>query len=64
MRLQVYDPQGRLVRTLVDRTVGPGRHEIEWDGRNDAGVELSAGTYLYRLRAAGINYSRKAILTR
>lgn len=64
VRLQVYDPQGRLVRTLVAGAVGPGRHEIAWDGRSDAGEELSAGTYFYRLRAAGISYARKAILTR
>jgi hypothetical protein len=64
VRLQVYDPQGRLVRTLVDERVGPGHHEIEWDGRSDSGRELSAGTYFYRLRAAGISYSRKAILSR
>jgi len=64
VRLQVYDPQGRLVRTLVDGTVGPGRHEIDWDGRNESGQDLSAGTYFYKLRAAGISYSRKAILTK
>ncbi len=64
IRLQVYDTQGRLVRTLVDGRIGPGRHEIDWDGRNESGQELSAGTYFYKLRAAGIDYSRKAILTK
>jgi hypothetical protein len=64
VRLSVHDAQGRLVRTLVNEDVGPGSHEIAWDGRSDAGEELSAGTYFYRLRAAGITYTRKAILTK
>lgn len=64
VNLAVYDAQGRLVRTLLDGTVGGGRHEIVWDGRTDAGEELAAGTYFYRLRAAGVNYSRKAILAK
>jgi len=62
--LNVYDTQGRLVRSLVNGTVGPGSHEIVWDGKNDAGEELGAGTYFYRLRAAGITYTRKAILSK
>lgn len=62
--LNVYDTQGRLVRTLVNGSVGPGQHEIFWDGKNDEGEELAAGTYLYKLRAAGITYTRKAILAK
>lgn len=64
VNLAIYDPQGRLVRTLLDGTVAGGRHEIVWDGRGDRGEELPAGTYFYRMRAAGVNYSRKAILAK
>ena len=63
-RLALYDPQGRLVRTILDGTVGPGRHIYYWDGRDDAGRDTAAGTYFYRLTAAGISYSRKAVLAR
>jgi flagellar hook assembly protein FlgD len=52
------------VKTVVDGEVGPGRHAFEWDGRDEAGQEVAAGTYFYRLVAAGISYSRKAILAR
>ncbi|MBD3160905.1 MAG: T9SS type A sorting domain-containing protein [Candidatus Eisenbacteria bacterium] len=62
--LEVLDLQGRRIRTLVDGTVGAGRHEITWSGRDEAGREVSAGTYFYRLRAAGITYTRKAVLTK
>ena len=47
--LRVYDVRGRLVRTLVDEVRGPGRHVVDWDGRDDAGVQAASGVYLYRL---------------
>ncbi len=63
-RLALYDPQGRLVRTIVDGPVGPGHHVYSWDGRNEQGQDVAAGTYFYRLTAAGISYTRKAVLVR
>jgi hypothetical protein len=35
-----------------------------WDGRDDAGRPLPSGVYYYRLRAAGLVYSRPVVLTR
>jgi agmatine/peptidylarginine deiminase len=63
-RLAVYDAEGCLVRTLVDGRIAAGRHEIAWDGRTDDGRELPAGTYFYRLQAAGVTYGRKALLVK
>lgn len=36
--MHVFDLAGRRVRTLVDRTLGPGRHLVAWDGRNETGT--------------------------
>jgi hypothetical protein len=50
--LDVFDAQGRRVRTLLDgaaRAAGP--HSAEWDGRDDGGVRLASGVYVFRLRA-------------
>jgi hypothetical protein len=60
--LSVFDAQGRLVRRLVDGLCEAGRTEVRWDGRDDAGRTLPSGLYLYRLRAAGLEYSRPALL--
>jgi agmatine deiminase len=64
VRLTIHDPEGRLVKTVVAGQVGAGRHEYVWDGRNDQGREVAAGTYFYKLTAAGISYARKAVLAR
>jgi flagellar hook assembly protein FlgD len=49
VRLQIYDVLGREVRMLVHARHGAGRYVVQWDGRNEAGESVAAGTYLYRL---------------
>lgn len=51
--LEVFDLQGRLVRTLASGHMPAGSHEARWDGRDDSGNSLGAGLYLARVRANG-----------
>ena len=51
VELAIYDVSGRLVRTLVDGPVGPGRHAARWDGRDDEGRACASGVYFVRLTA-------------
>ena len=50
VNLHVYDVSGRLVRTLVSRTMTPGHHSERWDGRDQAGQSVASGVYYARLR--------------
>ncbi len=51
--LEVYNVQGRLVRTL-DTTGGYGQNPVfSWDGLDNDGGRLSVGRYIVRLRAEG-----------
>jgi len=47
--LTVHDPAGRLVRTLRQGAMGPGRHPVAWDGRDERGQALPSGIYLVRM---------------
>jgi hypothetical protein len=60
--LTIYDVQGRKVRTLVDRELRAGRHEVSWDGNNDDGQRSSSGLYFYQLRSGDKTESRKMLL--
>ncbi len=63
--LRVYDVGGRLVATLLDGVgFGPGRHEASWNGRDDAGRAVAAGTYFYRVDAKGSSQSRPMVLVK
>ena len=48
--LAIYDVAGHHVRTFVLGHQSPGNYSIIWDGRDDAGRELSDGMYFYRLK--------------
>jgi hypothetical protein len=60
--LRVYDVGGRLVRTLVDGTEGPGEKTVTWDGRNDRGRVVASGVYFYRLTSETYTHTRKMLL--
>jgi len=62
--LEIYDLSGRLVRALVDEHRAAGRYLEVWDGRDDAGREVSSGVYFCRLRAGGFMATEKMILVR
>jgi len=50
--LTVHDARGRLVRTLLRCRLDEGRHQVGWDGQNEAGEDVAAGVYLVRLMTA------------
>lgn len=60
--VSVYDASGRLVRTLLDETRGAGSHDVQWDGRDDAGVTVGSGVYFYRLTAGNHSESKKMVM--
>ena len=51
LRLDVFDVQGRRVRTLHAGAISEGWHTMTWDGRNESGQTQSSG--LYFMRAQG-----------
>ncbi len=62
--LRVYDVDGHLVRTLVDGSLPPGEHLLQWTGTNDRGLPVSSGVYFYRLESGGNALIRKLMVVR
>lgn len=62
VRLDVFDVNGRRVRTLVDGMLPAGSHQVDWDSRGDNRESLSSGVYHYRLSAGGQMVERKMVL--
>ncbi|MCD4829004.1 MAG: T9SS type A sorting domain-containing protein [Candidatus Cloacimonetes bacterium] len=60
--LCVYNLRGQRIATLADEAFEAGRHEIVWQGRDDAGREVGSGVYLYRLRTGGETLVRRMVL--
>jgi len=49
--IDVYDSQGQQVRTLYQGAEDKGEHEVNWDGRDDAGNMVGDGTYTFNITA-------------
>ncbi|MCK4548165.1 MAG: T9SS type A sorting domain-containing protein, partial [Candidatus Eisenbacteria sp.] len=60
--LQIYDAQGRLVRTLVNETMNAGRYSTVWNGRDNNGVEVSSGTYFVRMHTSRYESTSKVVM--
>ncbi len=63
VELCVYNLVGEKVRTLVnDVDHSSGSFDIVWNGQNDAGQEIAAGIYFYRLRfSADKQFTRRML---
>jgi hypothetical protein len=61
---QVFDLQGRAVRTLADREFEAGVHSLAWDGSDDLGREVGSGIYLVRVTAGRQTLERRLAFVR
>ena len=57
--LKIYNIRGQLVRELVNVKKPAGIHSAEWDGRDNFGMVVPTGTYLYVLDVNGFKSVRK-----
>tara|TARA_A100000164_G_C21782363_1_gene711658 strand:- start:253 stop:1041 length:789 start_codon:yes stop_codon:yes gene_type:complete len=60
--ISVYNLIGERVATLVNESKNPGYYFTNWDSKNDLGMPVSAGMYIYQIRAGEYVKSRKLIL--
>jgi hypothetical protein len=62
VRLDVYDVEGRHVKTLFDDMIEAGTRSARWDGTNERGDQVGSGVYFYQLRTAETLLTRKMVL--
>jgi hypothetical protein len=61
--VKVYNLQGRLVKTLADETLAAGRHELRWNGTDNAGQAVPSGVYFVRaVHPDGVDRSRMSLV--
>ncbi len=62
VRLSIYNIQGRLIKTILNRNLSAGNYLYKWDGRNDNGKKVSSGVYITDLKVDDQMKSLKIIL--
>ncbi|NHZ85373.1 MAG: T9SS type A sorting domain-containing protein, partial [Planctomycetia bacterium] len=64
VNIKIFDLLGREVKTLVSETQDAGYKSVIWDATNDHGKPVSAGVYLYQIRAREFVQTKKMVLLR
>ncbi|NQT63822.1 MAG: S8 family serine peptidase [Candidatus Marinimicrobia bacterium] len=62
VNLQIFDIQGKLVKTISSPDAVAGWHKMRWNGQDNNGQTASAGVYLARLQAGEHSQSIKILL--
>jgi hypothetical protein len=60
--LTIYDMLGREITQLVSTTQEAGFRLVQWSGSDSMGRSVSAGVYLYQIRAGEFVQTRKMVL--
>jgi len=55
---------GQKVRTLLAKKIQAGYHSVRWDGKDDNGLAVVSGVYLYSIRAKDFRDVKKMVLLR
>jgi photosystem II stability/assembly factor-like uncharacterized protein len=64
VEVSVFDVEGRLVKTLVSKRMGPGRHQAAWDGRDERETRVAPGVYFIAVRTETTDHNAKVVLLR
>jgi len=62
VRLQIYNLNGQLIRTLSNQTFNPGNHEIAWNSTDEAGQIVASGIYFYKIQVGSFQDTKQLIL--
>jgi hypothetical protein len=62
VNITIYDMLGRQVKSLINQTQDAGFKSVLWNATNDNDKPVSAGVYLYQIRAGNFVQTKKMVL--
>lgn len=62
--IHIFNAAGRRVKTLVrdGEMMPPGRHPVQWDGRDDGGERLRSGVYIVVVKTAAFTETKTVVI--
>lgn len=62
VKIRLYDPAGRLVRTLVDDMYSAGAYRVQWDLKDQRGSRVAPGVYIAVMEAQGFRAMTRLVV--
>ena len=62
VKVDIYNIQGKKVKTLVNEMQNAGQHKEVWDGKDDNGKSVGSGMYFFKLRTSRYDGTKRMIL--
>lgn len=62
--IKIYNLKGQLIKNLLNENKKAANYYIVWDGKDNNGHIVSAGTYIVRMNAPEYNSSRKIVMVK
>ena len=62
VKIEVFNILGQKVKSLVDEKMSVGSYVVDWDGKDERGLEVSSGIYFYRMKAGDFSDIKKMVL--
>ena len=59
--IEIYDIQGKKIKTLVNEYQVPGNYSVKWNGKDEREQSVNSGVYFYRI-SAGKFFSVKEMI--
>ena len=60
--IEIFDTQGKKIKTLVNEYKSSGEHSVVWNGTNENKIPAGTGIYFYRLKTENKIILKKMIL--
>lgn len=62
--LKIYNPSGRVIKTLIEGKEKKGNRKIIWNGENERGEKVPSGIYFVRLETPNYSTTKKLLFLR
>ncbi|MFX0136390.1 MAG: FlgD immunoglobulin-like domain containing protein, partial [Candidatus Hodarchaeota archaeon] len=64
VKIQIFNTLGQEIKMLVDTEQSAGYYSLHWDGRNNNGIPVVSGIYIYKILSYNFNCTKKMIVIR
>lgn len=64
VKIDIFNVKGQLLKSFNAKHANPGYYQVSWDGRDQHGLPVASGIYMYRMTSGKYCNTKKMILAK